>query len=33
LIIGLRLGTHTKTAESKEMPFGMISGLGRRDRV
>ena len=26
-------GTHTKTAEQIEIPFGMMSGLGRRKSV
>ena len=26
-------GTHTKMAEPIEMPFGMMSGIGRRNSV
>jgi len=29
----IAFGTHTKTAEAVEMPFGMVSGLGPRNSV
>jgi len=29
----IAIGTHTKTAEPIEMPFGMMSGLGVRNSV
>ena len=30
---GIAFGTHIKTAELIEMPFGMMSGLGPRNRL
>ena len=32
-LYNIAFGTHTKTAESIEMPFGMMSGLGPRNSV
>ena len=32
-LYSIAFGTHTKTAEPTEMPFGMISGLGLRNSV
>ena len=32
-LYSMAFGTHTKTAEQIEMPFGMISGLGPRNSV
>jgi len=32
-LYSMAFGTHTKTAEPIEMPFGMMSGLGPRNSV
>ena len=32
-LYSMAFGTHTKTAEPVEMPFGMMSGLGPRNSV
>jgi len=32
-LYSIAFGTHTKTAEPIEMPFGMMSGLNRRNSV